>query len=151
MGTVLGFTRVAPDELSRAFDDPQWYVECFDPNGRQLDVNLDKAWRPLQQLLNAAGIAVDLWDGGWPISNENDEWNIVNGWTVEDVRNAAQLLRAAPFEVLVRPHLASESALDDRSPLDDGELPYLRHHYENLVRFFEAAASDGTAAIMTTG
>lgn len=136
----MGFTRVTPEELERARQDPEWADELIgDRLGSELDVYIDKSFNDIQDMLDAEGVPVQL----YMHLDHIDEDGSMSAWTVDDVQAAATHLSGVQFERLAR-HLPPDKA-------DDGELDYLREHYGNLVRFFVAAAAAEAAAIMSTG
>jgi hypothetical protein len=149
MGMVVSFTRVTPEELDRAMDDAEWAEEHLWDLDREPDGYLDKAWDGIQFLLNAAEVPIDLRMDGDFIGEDG----CLAGWTVGDVENAARHLRATPFEQLARHFDPARMTQRDIYPAviwerDDDALDYLREHYEILVKFFDAAAASGSAAIM---
>lgn|SRR2546429_993384 len=150
MSMVISFTRVTPEALDKAVDDPEWAEEHLD----ELDLTdepdgyLDKAWDGIQFLLNAADVPVDIREGGDFIDEDGNFF----AWTAGDIERAAQHLRATPFEQLARHFDPARMTELDVYPgiweRDDDALDYLKAHYEVLVRFFDAAAASGSAAIM---
>lgn len=77
---------------------------------------------------------------------------ILAGWSVEEVRRSAELLKTTPFERLAEhydPERMAERSINWRPEPDnrDGELAYLRANYEGLVRFLDETARTGLAAI----
>ncbi|MFJ6676802.1 DUF1877 family protein [Actinosynnema sp. NPDC091369] len=146
MGMTLSFTRVTPEELDRAFADPEWAREhvadedvpyCF----------LEKSWAGIQFLLDAAGVRVDLYEDGEPV----DRRSALFGWTAAAVAAAAELLSATPFEVLAAHYDPEKLSEQDVYPMnhlwDADDVEYLRGHYRDLVTFFEETAAAGGAAI----
>jgi Domain of unknown function (DUF1877) len=180
MGMYMSFTRVTPEVLDQAFEDPKWargYLDGDldddlddsldddddddgdgddddgDPDD-ELYGDLDKAWDGIQFLLDRAGVPVELQMGGEYIGEDGE----LAGWAVDDVKDAARHLRATPFEQLARhfdPVLMMERCVYppiwDRDPADDDVLDYLKQSYEVLVRFFDTAAASESAAIMRFG
>lgn len=77
--------------------------------------------------------------------------------TPEDVAHANRFLTATPFDEFARHYdlAAMRNAETYLLPESDAEIPAdldtLRHHYEELARFFSAAAATGDAmALMLT-
>lgn len=162
MGIEMSFIAVTPDQLARlkeAEEDEELLAELVeeieaDPvrvGDRELTCDLDKSDEGLSYLLRAAGVTVhlDLYDNDM-IGDQADL--MVAGWPAEQVRRAAELLNATPFERLAAhydPELIAKASMNWRpDPRDrDGELAYLRGNYDSLVRFLDAAAQAGSAAI----
>jgi hypothetical protein len=149
---VISFTQVTPAELDRAMEDPEWTQEHLydlDRTG-QPDGYLDKAWDGIQFLLDAAEVPIDLRQDGDFIGEDG-----LSGWTVDAIEEAAKHLRATPFEQLARHFDPARMTERDIYPgiwaHDDDALGYLRTNYETLVRFFDATAASGSAAIMHFG
>ena len=72
------------------------------------------------------------------------------------VQQAAEQLRGMPFDQLARHFDPQRMTEQDVYPSviwkrDEDALSYLRLHYEKLVRFFDAAATSGSGAIMSLG
>ncbi|MEV0677765.1 DUF1877 family protein [Actinosynnema sp. NPDC050436] len=146
MGMTLSFTRVTPEELARAFEDPEQaeeYVEdenvpyCF----------LEKSWAGIQFLLDAADVRVDLYEDGDAI----DEECTMFGWDDVMVAAAAKALSATPFEVLAGHYdtakLSEKEVYPMRHLWGADDIEYLEHNYRDLVRFFDETAAVGGAAI----
>jgi hypothetical protein len=145
MSCVLSFTRVTPEELDRAFADPEWAAEHVIEDEDRPGCYLDKAWAGIQFLLDAAGVDVDLYEDGDVV----DEECILLAWNAGMVANAARALSATPFEVLARhfdPRRMTERNVYP-SVWNDDDLDYLRHYHARLVEFFAATAASGDAAI----
>lgn len=146
MGMTLSFTRVTPEELDRAFEDPELAWEHVDDEGRPYCF-LEKSWAGIQFLLDEAGVSVDVYEDGDAI----DEECTLFGWHDDMVAAAAKALGAVPFEVLegyYDPRKLSEKEVYPMRHLwDDDDLDYLRHNYRDLVTFFEETAASGGAAI----
>ncbi|THV26717.1 DUF1877 family protein [Glycomyces paridis] len=140
MGAVMSFTKVTSDELKWAEDNPA-DVEDF-VLGREreeaVDGYLDKGWRDLQELFDAADVDIELRDDGDFI----DEEGVYFAWSSGLVAATAALLREATFERL-RAHLDPEAAADESA------LAYVEGCYATLRAFFADAADSGSAAIMT--
>jgi hypothetical protein len=151
MSMTLSFTQVTPAVLAKAKEDPEWadeYLWELDPTGEP-DGYLDKAWAGIQFLLDTAGVPIDLRDDGEYL----DEEGHLFGWSVHQVHEAAQRLRATPFEELARYYDPALMAEQDIYPgiwgRDDTALNYLNEYYEVLLRFFEATAAAQSAAIVS--
>jgi hypothetical protein len=152
MGMVISFTRVTPEALDKAIEDPEWaeaHLDDLDTTDEP-DGYIDKAWAGIQFLLDAADVPINLRENGEFIGEEGYFF----GWSAFMVAEAARHLRATPFERLA-PHFdPAQMTEQDIYPSaiwarNGGELDYLRQHYEQLVRFFDAAATSGSAAIMS--
>jgi hypothetical protein len=153
MGVTVSFTRVSPDDLDRGHDDPDWLcdhlyeVDSTDEPGGYLD----KAWAGLQFLLDAEDVDIDLRGGTYDFIGEDGD---LVAWSEYDVEEAAKMLRAMPFERLAQHFDPAEMMRQDIYPGiwdSDNALDYLRSHYEALVRFFDLAATAGSAAVMQIG
>ncbi|MEU4765725.1 YfbM family protein [Actinosynnema sp. NPDC023794] len=146
MGMTLSFTRVTPEELDRASEDPELAWELVDDENRPYCF-LEKTWAGIQFLLRAAGVDVDVLEDGDPI----DEECTLFGWHDRLVAASARALSATPFEVLAEHYdprkLSEEEVYPMRHLWDDDDLEYLRSHYRDLVTFFEETAASGGAAI----
>lgn len=146
MGMTLSFTRVTPEELDRAFENPDLAEELVDDENRPYCF-LEKAWAGIGFLLRAAGVDVDLYEDGDPI-NEEATWF---GWSEDDVARTAKALSATPVEVLVSHYDPAKLSAEGVYPMnhlwDADDLDYLRYHYVDLVEFFEETAAVGGAAI----
>ncbi|MEV0675992.1 DUF1877 family protein [Actinosynnema sp. NPDC050436] len=93
---TLSFTRVTPEELGRAFEDPVLAEEFVDDESRPYCF-LEKSWAGIGFLLRAAGADMDLYEDGDPI-DEDATWF---GWSADKVARTAKVLDAVPVEVLV--------------------------------------------------
>lgn len=146
MGMTLSFTRVTPEELDRAFEDPEWAAEQVDDEERP-NCFLEKSWAGIQFLLTAADVDVDLYEDGDPI----DEECTLLGWGQRKVAKTAELLAAVPFEVLEGHYdpeaLSKEGVYPMRHLWSAEDVEYLRENYAELVEFFAQAAASGGAAI----
>lgn len=145
MGSVLSFTRVTPEELDRAFADPEWAAEHVVDDEDRAGCCLDRAWAGLQFLLDAAEVRVDLYEDGAAI---DDECTLL-GWDDDLVAGAAHALSATPFEVLARhfdPGRMSETRVYP-GLWDDDDLGRLERHHAELVEFFVTTAASGDAVI----
>jgi hypothetical protein len=140
MGIVMGFTRVTAEQYARADLDPEFLGAILQAERPEEEsVYLDKAVPDLDRLLQAADVPVlEFATGGMPLELPDGE--MAWGWSVEDVQEAAEHLRAVPFDRL--------AAHWDKTP---EEFAYLRYYYENLVRFLVATAEAGSAAILGAG
>nr|BFE50501.1 hypothetical protein GCM10017745_39280 [Saccharothrix mutabilis subsp. capreolus] len=146
MGMTLSFTRVTPDELAQAFEDPEWALEQVDDEERP-DCFLEKAWAGIQHLLNSADVYVELYEDGDPI----DEEATLMAWDAAMVAATAKRLSETPFSVL-EPHCTPENLNEGKvypmgTMWDADDLDYLRDHYPALVTFFAETAAAGDAAI----
>ncbi|KOX23515.1 hypothetical protein ADK67_20895 [Saccharothrix sp. NRRL B-16348] len=146
MGMTLSFTRVTPEELDRAYDDPEWALECVDDEDRPYCF-LEKSWAGIQFLLSAAEVDVDVYEDGDALDDEATLF----GWSGSMMAAAAKALSAAPFEVLeghFDPRKLSEAEVYPmRHMWGDDDLDYLRENYRDLVAFFAETAAVGGAAI----
>ncbi|MCG8926964.1 YfbM family protein [Lentzea sp. CC55] len=146
MSMTLSFTRVTPEELDRAFEDPESAEEFLEDESRPYCF-LEKAWAGIGFLLRAAGVDVDLYEDGDPIDDEATRF----GWSEQMIAEAADALGATPVEVLVSHYdpakLSAEEVYPMRHLWDADDLDYLRDHYVDLVRFFQETAAVGGAAI----
>ncbi len=146
MSMVITFFQVTPEQLDKAFADPERAEEYLAEHDEELEsCYLDKAWDGIRFLLSAAEVWIDLYEDGDPI----DEECILLGWDAEMVADAAQKLNATPFEKLAE-HYDPEK-MNERKTYPhvwgDDDLDYLRSYHEDLVKFFTAAAASGSAAI----
>ncbi|MEV5592644.1 DUF1877 family protein [Streptomyces sp. NPDC052496] len=80
--------RRGPKLPEQSFDRPG------EPDGGSTG-ELDKAWAGLQFLLDAEGVSIELMMDGFPIGEDG-----LSGWSVEEVREAAERLGVVPFERL---------------------------------------------------
>lgn len=146
MGMTLSFTRVTPEELERAFEEPD-LAEGFVEDESRPYCFLEKSWAGIGFLLRAAGVDVDLYEDGDPI----DEEAVRFGWSGDVVVRTAEALGATPVEVLVSHYdpakLNAEEVYPMRHLWDADDLDYLRDNYVDLVRFFQETAAVGGAAI----
>jgi hypothetical protein len=155
MGVTLGFTRVTPEDLEKAIDDPEQAEEILErvaseDRAGEPDGYLDKAWGGLQFLLDAAKVPVDLRMDGEFIDDEA----YLSAWDAYVVAETARHLRAISFEDLARHFDPVRMTEQDIYPAiweRDDALGYLKAHYAGLVEFFEAAAAAGAAAISHFG
>ena len=143
---TLGFTRVTPAELERAYEEPEWAIDEVD-EGERPGCFLEKSWAGIQFLLNAAGVDVDLYEDGDPIDDESVYW----GWHERKVATTAKLLGATPFEVLASHYdlqkLNEQAVYPMRNFWGADDIEYLRENYVKLVQFFEETAALGDAAL----
>ncbi|GAA1330177.1 DUF1877 family protein [Saccharothrix algeriensis] len=65
---TLSFTRVTPEELDRAFEDPDLAEGFVDDEGRPCCF-LEKSWGGIGFLLRTAGVDADLYEDGDPIAS----------------------------------------------------------------------------------
>ncbi|MEJ2853273.1 MULTISPECIES: YfbM family protein [unclassified Saccharothrix] len=146
MGMTLSFTRVTPEELDRAFEDPDLAEEFVEDESRPYCF-LEKSWAGIGFLMRAAGVDVDLYEDGDPIDEEATRW----GWSAPMVARTAKALSAVPVEVLVSHYdpakLSAEGVYPMRNMWDADDLEYLRENYVDLVEFFQETAAVGGAAI----
>ncbi|MFE9749009.1 DUF1877 family protein [Saccharothrix saharensis] len=146
MGMTLSFTRVTPEELDRAFEEPDLAEEFVDDENRPYCF-LEKSWAGIGFLLRAAGVDVDLYEDGDPIDEEATRF----GWSGDMVARTAKALGATPVEVLVSHYDPAELSAEEVYPMrhlwDADDLDYLRDNYVDLVRFFAETAAVGGAAI----
>ncbi|SCE88826.1 protein of unknown function (DUF1877) [Micromonospora viridifaciens] len=146
MGMTQWFTRVSPEELDRAIADPEWAKEYLLDEGLP-SCYLEKAWAGIQFLLDAAEVNVDLYEDGHLIDKEC----IHLGWDEGMIADAARELSATPFAALAGHYdpekMGAEEVYPYRGFWDENGLDWLRDHHEELVRFFEATAASGGAAI----
>jgi hypothetical protein len=159
MGMVMTFTAVTPEQLAQlkeAEEDEERLAELADEieADPKLSCDLDKSDEGLSHLLSTAGVKVplELYINDM-IGGQEDL--MLAGWSTENVRRAAQLLNATPFDRLAEhydPERMAERSINwHPDPDDREELAYLRGNYESLVRFFDAAARSGLAAIQRLG
>jgi hypothetical protein len=147
MSMVLSFTLVTPEELERAFQDPEWadrYLEQLFDEGRSY-CYLEKAWAGIQFLLDAADVPIDIYEDGHLI----DDGCVYFGWDPAMVAEAAEALRGAPFDVLATHYDPAKLTAADVYPRVwyDDTLDYLRENHASLVTFFEEAAAAKAGAI----
>lgn len=145
MGAVIEFTRVTSAELTQAIaaGDEDAVAALVNERAKvdgEPDGYLDAAGDGLQSLFDAADLDIELVEPGDAIG----EACVCFGWSAHLVANTAQQLRATPFK-----RLASHLDLAEMDEWDDDDLEYLREYYQTLVTFFDAAASSGSAAVMT--
>ena len=156
MGSYMSFTRVSPEELDKAFAEPEWVDDFLDEivdldlRPEDPDGSLDKSWAGVQYLLDAAGVGVEFFMDGDPIDKEC----YLHGWSPETVAETARRLGEAPFERLAIHHDAERMDAENVYPRvwstsPDGGLQELRETYEALVEFFADAAARGSGAIMS--
>ncbi|SCL64249.1 protein of unknown function [Micromonospora citrea] len=145
MGSVLSFTRVTPEELTRAMADPEWAMEHVVDDEDRPGCFLEKAWAGIQFLLDEAEVRVDLYEDGDAI----DEECLLFAWDDALVAHAAKALSAAPFEALARHYDPKRMIERNVYPTvwGDDDLGYLEFHHAGLVEFFVATAAAGDAAI----
>ncbi len=151
MGRTISFYRVTPDQLERALADGQRagdLVRDMDV-GEEPDGYLDKSWAGLQFLMDAANVGPDLRMDGDFIGDDG----CLTGWSAETVAEVAGVLRAKPFDELARyfdpDRMVEAKIYPVRIWHREDARDYLRGCYERLVGFFEAAATSGSAAIMS--
>lgn len=146
MGMTLSFTRVTPEQLELAFEDPERALEYLEDEERPYCF-LEKSWAGIQFLLDAAGVGVDVYEDGDAI----DEECTLFGWSDSMVAATAKALGATPFEVLAGfydpQRLSEKDVYPMRHLWDADDIGYLRDNYGDLARFFEETAAAGDAAI----
>lgn len=136
----MSFNRVSEAQLAQIAADPDRYQEVIDdPDSTEPDGYLDKAWSGLQELFMSSGTLLFL-TGGELIDGSEDLFY----WSPALVQRTAEKLRNTPFATLAAHY---EAAPDDA----DDELDYLHQHYDVLVKFFDSAATAGSAAVMSMG
>jgi hypothetical protein len=142
MGAVTSLHRVSDEKLGELIADPSGVRDYVFSNDREGPTGyLDKSIDDLQALLTAAEIPVwiaPIEMPGEPIPFGDS--GIYFGLSSGKVAEIAEHLRATTFDVLASHSRAAA-----------GELDYLRANYDNLVGFFEDAASRGLATILTHG
>lgn len=160
MGMVISFYRVTPDELARAVDDPGCVddlLEVADERAKKdgsPDGYLDKSWAGLDFLLGSARVPVSIYDGDLEFLDDD---GYLFGWDTATVAETARVLRSTPFEELARHYdpvrMTEQSVYPSIIWAREGTeaLDWLREFYEDLVAFFDDAASRGCAAIKTFG
>ncbi|WP_415648453.1 YfbM family protein [Stackebrandtia soli] len=152
----MSFTRVSPDELAKAFVEPEWAEDFLDeliaaslwtkgPYGY-----LGKSWAGIQYLLDAARVDVEFFMDGDPVG----EKGYLHGWPPKLVAETARKLSEASFERLALHHDAERMDAEDVYPggwsaSSDGGLEDLRKSYEGLVVFFVDATARGFGAVMS--
>lgn len=168
MGIHCEYVRLSPAELRRSLSDPSWAQEHIDelgnawaegeplPPEKAPFFSIEKAWHKLHHLLAAhGGMPVDIIHGGAELPLEDElDYGPARYLSPEDIARAGGFLAATPFDELARHYdlAAMRRAEIYLLPESDAEVPTdldtLRHRYEELTRFFAAAATAGDAVAL---
>lgn len=134
--------------------EPESYWDVVDSRDRTAEPSgyLDKAWHGLSYLLGRSGTGINLFMGGDPIANTEG----LTAWSAQLVRETAQTLRATPFSTLAahyEPTALEAAGIYPNVWAEEGDeaLDYLREYFDVLVKFFDSAATAGSAAVMSLG
>ncbi|MFD7306145.1 YfbM family protein [Streptomyces pharetrae] len=161
MGIHCEYVRLSPAGLRRSLSDPSWAQEHIDelgdawaegeplPPEKAPFFSIEKAWHKLHHLLAAhGGMPVDVIHGGAELPLEDElDYGPARYLSPEGVARAGGFLAATPFDILARHYdlAAMRRAEIYLLPESDAEVPAdldtLRHRYEELTRFFAAAAT----------
>jgi hypothetical protein len=120
-------------------------------------MDTDKAWGGLQYLLAKAGVPVDVFEDGEPLTELQWGYDAPRLLGAEEVAEAARFLAATPFASLAAFYDAADLTAAEVYPEvwdvwdDDRALTYLDGHYRRLVRLFTAAAADGEPMVVWMG
>ncbi|MFD8912318.1 YfbM family protein [Streptomyces sp. NPDC059575] len=168
MGIHCVYVRLTPAELQRASSDPSWAQERIDelgdawaeedplPPEKAPYFSIEKSWHKLHYLMAAhRGIPVDVIHGGVELPLEDDmDYGPARYLSSGDVARASDFLATTPFGELARHYdlAAMRSAEIYLVPDSEAEVPSdldaLRHRYEELSRFFSAAATAGDVVVL---
>ncbi|GAA4078692.1 YfbM family protein [Actinomadura miaoliensis] len=168
MGLHRQYARLSPAALQRSRSDPAWAQKRLDdladawayeeplPPEEAPYFSIEKSWDKLHYLLRAhGGMTIDVIHGGaeLPLDDETD-FGPARYLTPSEVAEAGAFLAATPFDDLARHYdlpamLAAEIYL---VPAAEADVPFdldaLRCRYDELTRFFGAAAKAGDAVVL---
>ncbi|MEI5100868.1 YfbM family protein [Streptomyces sp. PmtG] len=170
MGIHCEYVRLSPAALQRSLSDPSWAQEHIDelgdawaeedplPPEKAPYFSIEKSWHKLHYLIAAhGGMPADVIYGGAELPLEDDmDYGPARYLPPEDVARASGCLATTPFDELARHYdlAAMRSAeiylLPESETGVPSDLEALRHRYEELTRFFSAAATagDGVALML---
>ena len=157
MGCTVSFTLLTSEDVELALDHamPLSHLDDLYDARRpeEPESYFDKAFPELEALISAQMTA----EAGAPRYYRFDDVGLFFSfadeddddpepgytlWTPEILEAEAATLRAMPFDLLAR-HSGPTGRQDE---IDN--LNYLRHHYENLLRFLDFGVEAGSGAIM---
>ncbi|MGH8792982.1 MAG: YfbM family protein [Stackebrandtia sp.] len=159
MSMIGEFARFTPEQLQRAISDPQWaydHVLELDETGPadRADPDLtdvDKAWGAIGFLLRRNDFPVKLFGGEEALGSLEWGYGPAGCLTPESVGVAAAALEKLPWSDLVADLDVKEMNDAEIYPEmdwgDEGQLEYVREHYESLSKFVAAAARRGDAMV----
>ncbi|OEJ95569.1 YfbM family protein [Streptomyces thermolilacinus] len=163
MSMIGEYLRVTPGDLDRAVRDPGWALDFADEVQDAEDepgpspaaarhFSTYKTWALLGFLPARAGFPVNVVHGGEPLAGDQD-WGYgpPRCLRAERVRLAARTLRATGYDRLVSGVDPADLTKAEVYPLiwdEPGALEWGRPWYEDLTRFFEAAAEAGDAMLV---
>jgi hypothetical protein len=167
MSMIGNYLRVTPVEADRARRDGEWALQwAADLADAELDApasaagrlaaaqlfRTDKAWGGLRfLLLERGGCPVDVIYGEEEFTDEDWGYGPARLLSVDQVRVGSGFLTGMTFDALSGGSAVAE--LIAAAPYPGGwdqpdELDWLRGYYDDLTRFFAAAATAGDAMIV---
>ncbi|MGW1917808.1 YfbM family protein [Streptomyces sp. NPDC002076] len=168
MGIHCEYVRFSAAELQRSLSDPSWAQERIDelgdawaeeaplPPEKAPYFSIEKSWHKLHYLIAAhGGMPVDVIHGGAELPLEDDmDFGPARYLSPEDVARASGCLATTRFDELAGYYdLATMSSaeiyfLPESETEVPSDLDTLRHRYEELTRFFSAAAAAGDGVVL---
>lgn len=143
--------RVLADSPFEAFEFVSELGDQGEYGGAPRGMDTDKAWAAIEYLLAFLDPPVDVISGGDPITDAEWGYDSPRLFSSGEVTRAAQFLDATAFTRLVERYNAKALADAQVYPQiwDEADaLDYIGSYYEDLVRFFRAAAANGESILV---
>ena len=168
MGMTATFVQVSPDLLERILADPSLMLKIYEEETESEEfegetfamVDIDKSWQGIHFLLTGdpEGGALPLANailGGAPLDNseEYEETRFLSPEEVTEVTEALTDVTAEHLERRYDPELMDQLDIYPGYWMRDREesLEYLISYYNDLKQFYESAAREGKAMIISIG